>query len=139
MSINDNVVSIVVSEEIIPYSCIWDEGIVEDKFNLWIEFTDHRSNASVEIFKRWDVSVPPGFIDGFQSIDSWMVTPSGHETANVLDCPVDVVLVDPVILGSVPVAHPGSVLNAPVLEVILISPDKIGGFTRVVKAVLRVL
>lgn len=53
-----------------------------------------------------------------------MFTPLLHELLNVVDSPVDVLLVDGVLL-TIPFSHPMGVLDRPVLVVRLINPDNV--------------
>jgi len=139
VSIHDNVVQIIIGKHIVP-AVAEVEGVLEDEVELRVGFSDEVSGVSVELHKGITRSVFPRLIDGFKSIDSWVMTPSLKKLANIVESPINVVLVDVVIAPcvSVEVTNPVGGLHFPVSEVVVINPLKTGGFTGVIKTILGI-
>ena len=79
---------------------------MEDEEYIRIDRTYYLSAASVEIFQNLVVRSPPWLIDGLKCINSGMVTPLIHQIADVINAPIDVVIIDPVIFLSIVMTHP---------------------------------
>jgi len=94
---------------------------------------------SVEILQFVFRSTPPGLVDWLNSVDGGVGSPVLDEEVNVVNTPLDVLMVDRSIgsLGVVPDSHPLSEGLRPVLEIVLIFPRKSVGLAAVIKAVLR--
>jgi hypothetical protein len=138
VSVNDDVLHVVISEEVVPLVGPGQERVMEDEEHVGVDLTDNVSAAPVEVLEDLVVGGPPGLIDRLKSVDSGVMAPLVHEVPDVFNAPVDVIVVDGVVVGSVEVTHPGGVADAPVLEVVLVGPLKIGGLAGVVEAILGV-
>ena len=141
MGVHDNVLNVIVLEEIVPRVGIEVEGIVEDELQAGLLLAHHVTNISVEVLKDVQVGRPPWLVDGLNSIDCWVITPSVKETLNGVLGPVNVVVVDGDVftLIVVPFAHPFAESVLPMAEVVLIGPHSPVGQAGVIISVLRSL
>jgi len=138
MVVKNGVFDVIVLKKIVPNACIRAERIMEYEFNGWIDFSDCSANPSVVVLESWQVRLVPRLICWLECIDSWMMSPFEHQVAYILNSPINVFLVDCIILLSdwVVCSHPVTILIIPMIEMIIIIPMNIASFTRVVKPIL---
>ena len=98
---------------------------MENKEHIRVDLSHGVADLSVVVLKHIVVRVPPWLVDRLQRYHGWVMSPFVHEGNAVVDSPFDVVVVDVVVGGTVPVAHPVSGLDGPVLKVSLVNPFKI--------------
>jgi len=127
VSINHNVFHVVVGKEVVPAGSVGPEGVMEHKFYIRVSFVDFDTSLAVEILERGHIRVFPGLVKWLNGIKSWVVTPTGHDFADHVDAPLNVVVVNFIVSSKlrVVVAHPVAGLDRPVLEVSLVDPLKI--------------
>jgi len=139
MSVHDNVLVVIVSEEIVPGVWVEVEGVMEDELDAGLLLLNHCSHVSVELLEQVKVRAPPWLVDWLNGVDSLVVAPSVEETLDGILGPVDVVLVDSEKAAAViwvDLTHPFAPGVFPVREVVLILPLSSVADTRVVKSVL---
>jgi len=122
MVIHYYILHVVVVEKVVPQVSIGLEAIMEDKENIRVDLSHGLADLSVVVLKYIVVRAPPWFVNGLQCVHGWMLTIHVHESNAVIDSPLDVVVVDVVIRGTVPVAHPVCGIDRPVLEVSFVNP-----------------
>jgi len=122
MVIHYYILHVVVVEKVVPQVSIGLEAIMEDKENIRVDLSHGLADLSVVVLKYIVVRAPPWFVNGLQCVHGWMLTIHVHESNAVIDSPLYVVVVDVVIRGTVPVAHPVCGIDRPVLEVSLVNP-----------------
>lgn len=122
MVIHYYILHVVVVEKVVPQVSIGLKAIMEDKENIRVDLSHGLADLSVVVLKYIVVRAPPWFVNGLQCVHGWMLTIHVHESNAVIDSPLDVVVVDVVIRGTVPVAHPVCGIDRPVLEVSFVNP-----------------
>lgn len=137
MGVHNNVGDIVVLEQGVPG---WREveGVVENKDGVWVRAVDDLLSRSIEVHQGVSWGVPPWLVNWLKSVHGWVGSPPVHQLLDVVEGPVDMVLVDVVIRPGrlVPVTDPVGREVFPVLEIVLVNPGEWLGLTRVVKTIL---
>ena len=70
------------------------EGIVEDEFEVGVESVDAGANLSVELLECGEVGAPPRLVDRLNGSNSGMVSPCIEDVVDVINSPLDVVVVN---------------------------------------------
>jgi len=138
--VNHDLVGVVVAEEIVPSVGVVNEGVVENEVGLWRVLLDHRPHLPVELLECREVRVLPGLVHGLEGCEGAVLAPSLEEPLRNAQTPLEVLEVKFVsFLGLVVDAHPLSVAEGPVLEVLSVGPLDVPSLTAVIEAILRVL
>jgi hypothetical protein len=85
---------VIVVEQVVPGAGIAVESIVEDEFEVGVEGVDAGAHLPVELLEEGEVGAPPGLVDGFDGGDGGVVSPGFEDVIDVVDGPLDVVVVD---------------------------------------------
>lgn len=96
VSIHNNVFVIIVIKQVVPI--IGEVISVEHKLHIGIRLVHDIPDISVELVQSIPWSWTPRLVNWFKSVHSWVVTPSIHQLLNVIKSPIDIVIVDRVIL-----------------------------------------
>lgn len=126
MGIHNNLVNIIISEHTVPAGAVV-KSVVENEGNLRGFLLDHGSGVLIEFNQCISWGVPPWLIDWLKSVESRVRTPSIEELADIVESPVDVILVNVIIavFCDVPVTDPVGGLDLPMAEVVVINPLEI--------------
>lgn len=112
---------------------------MEDKLEVRVSFANCRTCFSIVAVKNVEWRIRPRFVDRLNTVKSRVLAPFRKNVINKILAPLDVFLVDGIILllFEVPLSDPLSSLILPVPEVVFIEPPRLVPVTRVVKAILR--
>lgn len=138
VSVEDHILHVVISEEIVPDGAIGTERLVEDKEHVGVVTMNDFSRTSVVIEQDVQIGMFPRLIDWLEGVESGMLTEDHHELVHACNCPVDILRLKVIVLQSVCVKVPNPIasLNRPVFEMCLINPFNIGHLATVIKSVL---